>query len=168
MRLEGVVLGRDLVVVEAAEEGDLLQDIGLDARNAVEEEDGEDAGGGTEGGADGTPVFAFVVSDRVDLLSRRVCGFREGLHPDESAGGEAAELELGDFVARSTFGSVHVSLRCAWKGEFFAVAYLGPYWLLNDLYGWRVRHCWTPWWPEDLRPYISCYCVSADAPEFRG
>lgn len=56
MRLEGVVLGRDLVVVEAAEERNLLQDVGLDARNTVEEEDGEDAGGSTEGGADGTPV----------------------------------------------------------------------------------------------------------------
>lgn len=57
MRLEGVVLGCDLVVVEAAEERNLLQDVGLDARNAVEEEDGEDAGGSTEGGADGTPVL---------------------------------------------------------------------------------------------------------------
>lgn len=44
-------------MVEAAEERNLLQDVGLDARNAVEEEDGEDAGGGTEGGADGTPVL---------------------------------------------------------------------------------------------------------------
>jgi len=50
-------------VVEAAEEGNLLQDIGLDARNAVEEEEGEDAGGGTEGGADGTPVCACVVRE---------------------------------------------------------------------------------------------------------
>ena len=56
IRLEGVVLGRDLVVVEAADEGDLLEDVGLDAGNAVEEEDGEDAGGGAEGGADGAPV----------------------------------------------------------------------------------------------------------------
>ena len=44
IRLEGVILRRDLVVVEAAEEGNLLQDIGLDTRNAVEEEEGEDAG----------------------------------------------------------------------------------------------------------------------------
>lgn len=43
-------------MVEAAEEGDLLEDVGLDAGNAVEEEDGEDAGGSTEGGADGAPV----------------------------------------------------------------------------------------------------------------
>ena len=43
-------------MVEAADEGHLLQDIGLDAGNAVEEEDGEDAGGDAEGGADGTPV----------------------------------------------------------------------------------------------------------------
>lgn len=43
-------------MVEAAEEGDLLKDIGLDAGNAVEEEDGEDAGGSTEGGANGAPV----------------------------------------------------------------------------------------------------------------
>ena len=47
-------------MVEAADEGDLLQDVGLDARNAVEEEDGEDAGGGTEGGADGAPVSQSV------------------------------------------------------------------------------------------------------------
>lgn len=57
-RLEGVVLGGDLVVVEGADEGDLLKNVGLDARNAVEEEEGEDAGGDTEGGADGAPVCA--------------------------------------------------------------------------------------------------------------
>jgi hypothetical protein len=57
MRLEGVVLGRDLVVVEVADEGDLLEDVGLDARDAVEEEEGEDAGRDTEGGADGAPVW---------------------------------------------------------------------------------------------------------------
>lgn len=56
-RLERVVLGRDLVVVEVADEGDLLQDVGLHARDAVEEEDGEDACGHAEGGADGAPVF---------------------------------------------------------------------------------------------------------------
>ena len=65
MRLEGVVLRRDLVVVEAAKERNLLQDIGLDARNAVEEEQGEDASGGTEGGADGTPVCTCVVREVV-------------------------------------------------------------------------------------------------------
>jgi hypothetical protein len=56
-RLEGVVLGGDLVVVEVADEGDLLEDVGLDARDAVEEEEGEDAGRDTEGGADGAPVL---------------------------------------------------------------------------------------------------------------
>lgn len=56
-RLEGVVLGSDLLGIERREEGDLLQDVGLDAGNAIEEEEGEDAGGGTEGGADGTPGF---------------------------------------------------------------------------------------------------------------
>jgi hypothetical protein len=56
IRSEGVVLRRDLVVVEAAEEGDLLQDVGLDTGNSIEEEDGEDAGGCTEGGSHGTPV----------------------------------------------------------------------------------------------------------------
>lgn len=45
-------------MVEVADEGDLLEDVGLDARNAVEEEEGEDAGGDTEGGADGAPVRA--------------------------------------------------------------------------------------------------------------
>jgi hypothetical protein len=55
-RLEGVVLGGDLVVVEVAEEGNLLEDVGLDTGNTVEEEEGEDAGGDTEGGADGAPV----------------------------------------------------------------------------------------------------------------
>jgi hypothetical protein len=59
IRSEGVVLGRDLVVVEAADEGHLLQDVGLDAGDAVEEEDGEDAGGSTEGGADGAPVCRY-------------------------------------------------------------------------------------------------------------
>jgi hypothetical protein len=58
IRSEGVVLRRDLVVVEAAEEGDLLQDVGLDTGNSIEEEDGEDAGGCTEGGSHGAPVFA--------------------------------------------------------------------------------------------------------------
>jgi hypothetical protein len=53
IRSEGVVLGRNLVVVEAAEEGDLLQD-----GNSIEEEDGEDAGGSTEGGGHRAPVFA--------------------------------------------------------------------------------------------------------------
>ena len=43
-------------MVEAADEGHLLQDVGLHAGNAVEEEDGEDAGGGAEGGADGAPA----------------------------------------------------------------------------------------------------------------
>jgi hypothetical protein len=55
-RLEGVVLGSDLVVVEVTDEGDLLEDVGLDTGNAIEEEEGEDAGGDTEGGADGAPV----------------------------------------------------------------------------------------------------------------
>ena len=52
-------------MVEAAEEGDLLEDVGLHAGNAVEEEDGEDAGGGTEGGADGAPVCEAIVRDDV-------------------------------------------------------------------------------------------------------
>ena len=84
-------------MVEAADEGDLLQDVGLDARNAVEEEDGEDAGGGAEGGADGAPVWVcvrnggFLPGDFGRDLSR--------LHPEESAGGVLAELELGDLVA---------------------------------------------------------------------
>ena len=55
-RLEGVVLGGDLVVVEVTAEGNLLEDVGLDTGNTVEEEEGEDAGGDTEGGADGAPV----------------------------------------------------------------------------------------------------------------
>ena len=55
-RLEGVVLGGDLVVAEVTEEGNLLEDVGLDTGNTVEEEEGEDAGGDTEGGADGAPV----------------------------------------------------------------------------------------------------------------
>ena len=46
-------------MVEAADEGDLLQDVGLHAGDAVEEEDGEDAGGGTESGADGAPVGGY-------------------------------------------------------------------------------------------------------------
>ena len=46
-------------MVEVADEGDLLEDVGLDAGNAVEEEEGEDASGDTEGGADGAPVCAF-------------------------------------------------------------------------------------------------------------
>jgi hypothetical protein len=49
-------------VVEVAEEGDLLEDVGLDAGDAVEEEEGEDAGRDTEGGADGAPVCAHIVS----------------------------------------------------------------------------------------------------------
>jgi hypothetical protein len=61
-RLEGVVLGGDLVVVEVAEEGDLLEDVGLDAGDAVEEEEGEDAGRDAEGGADGAPVLRAFVS----------------------------------------------------------------------------------------------------------
>lgn len=59
-RLERVVLGRDLVVVEVADEGDLLQDVGLHARDAVEEEDGENAGRHAEGGADGAPVVCAL------------------------------------------------------------------------------------------------------------
>ena len=43
-------------MVEVADEGNLLEDVGLNARDAVEEEEGEDAGGDTEGGADGAPV----------------------------------------------------------------------------------------------------------------
>jgi hypothetical protein len=60
-RSEGVVLGGDLVVVEVADEGDLLEDVGLDAGDAVEEEEGEDAGRDAEGGADGAPVCAHVL-----------------------------------------------------------------------------------------------------------
>ena len=56
IRSERVVLGRDLVVVEVADERHLLQDVLLHARDAVEEEEGEDAGGSTEGGADRAPV----------------------------------------------------------------------------------------------------------------
>ena len=51
------------MVVEGADEGDLLQDVGLDAGDAVEEEDGEDAGRDAEGGADWAPVCFLVVSD---------------------------------------------------------------------------------------------------------
>jgi hypothetical protein len=49
-------------VVEVADEGHLLQDVGLDAGNAVEEEEGEDAGRDAEGGADGAPVRGGGVS----------------------------------------------------------------------------------------------------------
>ena len=98
MRLEGVVLGRDLVVVEVADERNLLQDVGLHAGDAVEEEDGEDAGGGAEGGADGAPVGAGMVR----MVGLRVLNGLErvaGLHPEESAGSVLAELEFGDVVA---------------------------------------------------------------------
>jgi hypothetical protein len=47
-------------VVEVADEGNLLEDVGLNARDAVEEEEGEDAGGDTEGGADGAPGQLLV------------------------------------------------------------------------------------------------------------
>jgi hypothetical protein len=47
-------------VVEVADEGNLLEDVGLDARDAVEEEEGEDAGRDTEGGADGAPGQLLV------------------------------------------------------------------------------------------------------------
>jgi hypothetical protein len=95
-------------VVEAADEGHLLQDVGLHARDAVEEEDGEDAGGGAEGGADGAPVC------RLELCVPGGLGVLEGiagLHPEESAGSVLAELELGDVVA------VRVSFRAwSWYG----------------------------------------------------
>ena len=86
------------------------------------------------------------------------------LHPEESAGGVLAELELGNLVAGGRFGSVVCFAPGIGTGPIDGVsrsAYLGPYWLLNDLYGWRARHCCTPWWPEDLRPYMSCSIVSA-------
>jgi hypothetical protein len=41
-------------VVEVADEGNLLEDVGLNARDAVEEEEGEDAG------ADGAPGQLLV------------------------------------------------------------------------------------------------------------
>lgn len=111
-------------MVEAADEGNLLQDVGLDARNAVEEEDGEDAGGGTEGGADGAPVLVYV----------RNGGFLPGdfgrdlsrLHPEESAGGVLAELELGDLVAGGRFGSASRAWIRYWAqsmGHFFCRAH---------------------------------------------
>ena len=41
--LEGVVFRRDLVLEEAADEGDALEDVLLHSRDGVEEEEGEDA-----------------------------------------------------------------------------------------------------------------------------
>jgi len=116
MRLEGVVLGRDLVVVEATDEGNLLQDVGLDARNAVEEEDGEDAGGSTEGGADGAPVLEVWL----DRCSYWVCVYAfvamgiVGLHPEEGAGGVLAELGLGDGVAVAPLESAFCASMSVW------------------------------------------------------
>lgn len=75
-RLERVVLGRDLVVVELADEGDLLQDVGLHARDAVEEEDREDAGRDTEGGADGAPALQMSVGVRLLLWGDGGCSGR--------------------------------------------------------------------------------------------
>lgn len=75
-RLERVVLGRDLVVVELADEGDLLQDVGLHARDAVEEEDREDAGRDTEGGADGAPALQMSVGVRLLLWRDGGCSGR--------------------------------------------------------------------------------------------
>lgn len=95
-RLERVVLGRDLVVVELADEGDLLQDVGLHARDAVEEEDREDAGRDAEGGADGAPAMQMSVGVRLLLWRDRVV---RGVHSGERGGREAAELDLGDRVA---------------------------------------------------------------------
>jgi hypothetical protein len=99
MRSEGVVLGRDLVVVEAANEGDLLENVGLHARNAVEEEDGEDAGGGSEGGADGAPDTKLEVRSFEGVEMGSVFLLAGDVHSEESAGGEAAELGFGDGVA---------------------------------------------------------------------
>ena len=113
IRSEGVVLGRDLVVVEAADEGHLLQDVGLHAGNAVEEEDGEDAGGGAEGGADGAPAQEGTVRgcvrfrgiDDVGEVGFGGClDGGSGLHPEESAGSVLAELEFGDVVAVVRWG----------------------------------------------------------------
>jgi hypothetical protein len=138
IRLERVVLRRDLVVVEAADEGNLLQDVGLHARDAVEEEDGEDAGGGAEGGADGAPAGLLEGCCCCCRYMEDVGGYLEGglgLHPEESAGSVLAELDFGDVVAVGHWVSF-----CAWirvfprlMGILSQSAYLGPYWLLNDL-----------------------------------
>ena len=83
-------------MVEVADERHLLQDVLLHARDAVEEEEGEDAGGSAEGGADGAPVRSVRMVDWKGVVVGWVSGF---LHPDESGGSEAAELDFGDFVA---------------------------------------------------------------------
>jgi hypothetical protein len=94
------------------------------------------------------------------LLAREsLLGGVSCLHPEDSGGSEAAELDLGDGVA----GSGRVSpfaLFCAIY-SLSLVAYLGPYLLLKVSYGWRRRHCWTPKVPSDLRPYKACFWVSA-------
>ena len=121
-------------MVEAADEGHLLQDVGLHAGNAVEEEDGEDAGGGAEGGADGTPVLRILLEWWIlpgdFAMLKGIAGFC--LHPEEGAGGVLAELELGDLVAVRGIG---VSFRAVFPPDDrgFRGAYLGPYWLLKAL-----------------------------------
>lgn len=50
-RLEWIVLRCDLVCEEAADDGDLLQDVSLYSWHTVEEENGEDTSGGTETGS---------------------------------------------------------------------------------------------------------------------
>ena len=57
-RLEGVVLGGDLLDEVRANEGDLLHDVLSYTGDVGEEEEGEDTGNGTEASSGGTAIGA--------------------------------------------------------------------------------------------------------------
>lgn len=59
-RLEGVVLGGDLLDEVVADEGDLLHDVLSYAGDVGEEEEGEDAGNGTKASGGGTAIEAVL------------------------------------------------------------------------------------------------------------
>ena len=68
-RLEGVVLGGDLVVVEVTEEGNLLEDVGLDTGNTVEEEEGEETSHAAEASGKNTAVVELEADAHGDRRS---------------------------------------------------------------------------------------------------
>jgi hypothetical protein len=80
-RLEGVVLGGDLLDEVVADEGKLLHDILSYLGDVGEEEEGEDTGNGTVASSGGTAIRGCVselYGKRLKLIGSRVTELRVG------------------------------------------------------------------------------------------
>lgn len=69
-RLEGVVLGSNLLDEVVTDDGELLQNVLSYTGNVAKEEEGEDAGDGAEAGCGGATVVSFTLVSGPLLGSR--------------------------------------------------------------------------------------------------